>query len=518
MRYSSSPALPDAGLVYRAVNMVPLTRTQPSSYARRWGDASYAVGASGLTSQLIDLFRSYTGSPAPRTIGVFSGEIYDWVSGAWTKRITTANLAGASITLDASATVFGTDYLGKYIFNDGVNQPFMWDGTNGGGLTLLTNAPARCYGAPIIYYGKVVFIVHPSSSVGTIRWSEENAANTGYIAGGYNNTWTLSESGSGQIYALAGLNNGLYFFRETSIGVIRGAVTSTFVSDGVRDGISGTVGCTSPGSVRIVGADVYFVDASGHPYIMRSDQLKDLYAGIEDFFEPLTQATDRTYSFVLANLTNTQIVSLPSLSALLVVYRNSAGTVQRSFLFSSLDGQALSEFKWADTGSQTKYVGQAYDDVTGRTALMVSGISGGSLVSLLSPPPNASALYTYTGSNPSYELDFLPVGVVAKGVNQFTELEIVFDIGKQSVAGTGTCSVFTGAATGVLGTGSLLSSLTVQTFPTTGRAEVRHAISFDLRERWLNLQLTDSSTAFAGWGVNRASVTGELDEADTAVT
>jgi hypothetical protein len=171
-----------------------------------------------------------------RTIAISGGEIYEvnLGTGVLTKRISTANLTTATITAPSGA-VFATVFNGTLAvagFNQGV-APFTWDGTAGGGLVKLTNAPTSVWGMTV-YFAKLFFIKGLGS---TIVWSEENQANTGYEAGSYVNAWTLAQTSNEPLTAILGTNEGLYYGRETSVGIIRGAVTSTFSTEGVHDSV-----------------------------------------------------------------------------------------------------------------------------------------------------------------------------------------------------------------------------------------------------------------------------------------
>lgn len=180
--------------------------------------------------------------------------------GAYTNTVTAANLSTATITT-AAAIHNWCVFNSTIVFSDGTNTPWTWDGTAGvGGLTKLTNAPVA-YGRPTVYYAKLFFI--KSSERDTIVWSEEAEANTGYEASGYSNVWKLGQTGTAPLYALTGTNEGLYYFRERSIGVIRGAVNADFVTSGVHDAVSRSVGTLSPRGVAVSTDGLWFADAGG---------------------------------------------------------------------------------------------------------------------------------------------------------------------------------------------------------------------------------------------------------------
>lgn len=187
-----------------------------------------------------------------KTIIVQNGQVY-LVSNALipTVTLTAAQLTAAGITI-AVSTVFCVPFANQLVFSDGVNVPFIWDGTDGGGLTLLTNTPVA-FGSPTVYYARLFFI--KASDHGTIVWSEVNQPNVGYEAGGYNNAWTLAQTGTEPLCAILGTNEQLYYWRNKSIGAIRGAVTSTFSTDGTHDGVA--VGLGHSSIVSASGATLY---------------------------------------------------------------------------------------------------------------------------------------------------------------------------------------------------------------------------------------------------------------------
>jgi len=176
-------------------------------------------------------------------------QTYDW-AGTWTTRVTRAQILAAGVTLPAAGVeVFTVVFNKTVVFSDGVNLLWTWDGTNGGGIVSLTNCPVA-YGRPTVYYGKLFVIKNTERN--TIDWSEENQANTGYEAGGFNNSWSLTQTGTAPLVAIIGTNAGLYYFRGRSCGVIKGAVNPDFVTSGVHDAVSTTLGC---GDFRRRGGD-----------------------------------------------------------------------------------------------------------------------------------------------------------------------------------------------------------------------------------------------------------------------
>lgn len=228
-----------------------------------------------------------------RLILVSAGEIWelDPVGLTLTKRVSTANLTAAGITLSSAKKVYITQFGLNVIFSEDVsaNRPFMWDGTAAGGLTALTNAPQFITGPPTVYYGKLFFLKTLSH---TIVWSEENQANTGYEAGGFNNAWSLTQTSASIVQRLLGTNEGLYYFRRDSTGVIRGAVSSTFQTDGVHDSVSIEAGTDEFWEPLGAGGAVWWLSQDNHPMVYRPDvgaldlatQLPRVFGGVQGPF------------------------------------------------------------------------------------------------------------------------------------------------------------------------------------------------------------------------------------------
>jgi hypothetical protein len=211
---------------------------------------------------------------------VAAGEIWSYNHGTdtLTKVVTTANLTTATVTLSSSARVYACEFADTLVFNDGVNQPFTWDGTSGaGGVTLLSNAPSVCYGKPWVYYAKLWFIKNAERN--TVVWSEEGTANTGYEAGGYTNAWTLRQTATEGFVAGEGTNEGLYLFRGNSTTLVTGEVTPNFSTTGVDEGISDTVGCRSPNGVLNLGGALYFLTNDRRILRVEGRQLVDVGIG-----------------------------------------------------------------------------------------------------------------------------------------------------------------------------------------------------------------------------------------------
>jgi hypothetical protein len=217
--------------------------------------------ASGGRGQRIVQFTRLDGTTY--TAGFFGGRIFtfNWSTRAWAEVVTVANLTTASITLSATARIYCAVLNDLLIVSDGVNLPFSWDGTAGaGGLTSMTNCQVL-YGQPTIYYARLFGI--PVADRTAIIWSEVNAPNTGYEAGGFNNAWTLGQTDQNPLFALRGTNTALYYWRAHSIGQVLGAVTDEFATTGTHDSISLTTGTTSPDAIVQTTDSFFFPDSDG---------------------------------------------------------------------------------------------------------------------------------------------------------------------------------------------------------------------------------------------------------------
>lgn len=189
------------------------------------------------------------------TICIAGGKFYtlNWTTSTWTED------TPAAATISTTAICYFVTIGDKVVISDGVNTPWTWDGADD---AVLTNCPVL-YGQPTVYYAKLFGIKNTERS--TIVWSIENDPTTGYEAGGYNNAWTLGQTDQDPLFGIRGTNEALYYWRERSIGSIRGAVDADFVNSGTREGVSQTVGTKSPDGIVVGPDDFYFMDADGKP-------------------------------------------------------------------------------------------------------------------------------------------------------------------------------------------------------------------------------------------------------------
>lgn len=265
MRDAVEPSAAAQGRAYRIRNMYATS----SQFGREvvgipgFELAGTQLGSSGnRVAQWIGQFTTSGGTT--KSLAIVNGEIveYDWSGDSYTVRIDATDLSGASITLSASARIHCVTFFDELIVSDGVNPPFAWDGTDGGGLTAASNAPAL-YGQPVVYYSKLFGILAADRTA--IAWSEEGTWDTGYEAGGYTNAWTLGGTKGEALTALAASNDALTVVRGRSTTRVVGAVNDAFQTTGTRSAVSENTGTESPSAVLVLDEGIVLVDADCRP-------------------------------------------------------------------------------------------------------------------------------------------------------------------------------------------------------------------------------------------------------------
>lgn len=267
MRTTLSQQQTDPSLAHYIANWMPVDPEHGGPLRPR---PSLVKTASATFTNVILLAQFSTAAGTTLQVMVANGEIwtYDPGTSTYTRQVTAANFTTATITVATSSSTqaYGLGYSGKLIVSDGTNTPWMWDGTAGaGGLTKLSNCPVL-YGPPTEYYGKVVGI--RASDRLTFVWSEELQPNLGYDTAPYTNFWTLAQTSTEPLVSLLGTNDGLYYFRPSSIGVVRGAMASDFRTTGVHDEVSRSLGITSPAARALYGSTVWFVTPQENVYAL----------------------------------------------------------------------------------------------------------------------------------------------------------------------------------------------------------------------------------------------------------
>ena len=261
MRDSADPSLSVPDRCLAITNMYPLDPELGGGVIGRPGIQN--IGGLIISSGYGQGLHQFTKKDGTEyTVAFAKGKFftYNWATGVWTDQGT-----GGGLSADPAVRVFCVTFHDLLIVNpnDGVNKPWSWSGAASNSLT---NA-SLAVGLPAVYYAKLFFVKWADRT--TIIWSEEGQENTGYEAAGYNNAWSLQQTqDQGQIYALVGMNDALYYWRENSIGYVSGAVNSDFRSTGTRAGVSQTVGTKSPGAIVVHDQEIYFLDRAGRPHVL----------------------------------------------------------------------------------------------------------------------------------------------------------------------------------------------------------------------------------------------------------
>lgn len=190
---------------------------------------------------------------------------------------TYTDVSPAGITIDAGITtrVYGTSFGDQLIITDGVNRPWLASSLSATPIvgTYIDFDGAgtawTAFGRGEVYGGSFFFILGSVGGVGArtdIAWSVPADAATGWQQPDYDFRWTLLQTAPDPLYALAGTNTQLYYWRRSSIGSISGTPGPDLQGSKTDDAISRNVGTISPQSVQQFGNIISFSDAQGRPY------------------------------------------------------------------------------------------------------------------------------------------------------------------------------------------------------------------------------------------------------------
>lgn len=509
MRYAFDPEKPaPQDLLYWAQNMMPLTR--PGPYVRRRRDRYYDVTPNNHFALWAHTWRKQDGTTRS-LIAVADGsdtqhDLYELVpfgaSIAFNIVLSAATLTAAGVTFRGGEPV---DFLGNLIFGSngiGGHKPFMWDGTLNGGITVLNNCSDGAR-SPAVYYGKLFFVKSTvASDQSTIIWSEENQPNTGYEAGGFLNVWPLTQQGQDAIRALVGTNEGLYYFRASSIGAIRGAVTPDFVAAGVHDNISTLIGTIS--RPAFINDRLWFTDKAGRPWMRTpSGELTPIWEHAPLIWPSTgdTQTNGAGLGWCYVN----------DHSAVLLLARTPSG-LTLGFAFDAADGTLLGVWTWSQP---PVFLGQLVTPqlVLDVPVVLVNGNAGSPLRAGFYcdpdyPPDN------YVAENPAqtYRLLTHPLGALDGSLRHWTELDIEFWLDGNAAASPDNVPAVVSAAEKVYQQGLVdpLAALAGQ--------QLSHAVQPQSQRRvWgLNRELrwgqagvaVSAALALKAWGVNRVTLKG----------
>lgn len=184
----------------------------------------------------------------------------------------------SGVTIDSAAShVYFVSLGDTLIVSDGVNAP--WIASNLGATNLTgvkidydgAGTAWSAFGQPVVYAGSVFFILNEVGGVGRrtdITWSAGGDPTTGYFQTDYDYTWTIEQTGSSPLYALAATNVALFYFRASSIGAITGTPNQDLASSSTHDAVSQDVGCLQSATIVQASGKIFFCDQVGRPWMM----------------------------------------------------------------------------------------------------------------------------------------------------------------------------------------------------------------------------------------------------------
>lgn len=193
------------------------------------------------------------------------------------------------VLIDPDTThVYFTTFGEQLIISDGVNNPWIasdLDNTPITGTVIDYNGTGvpgsgdawSAFGQPVVYAGSLFFILNKVSGIEqrtTITWSAPGNPAQGYLQddgalNSFDYTWILEQTSAHPIYALAGTNVALFYFRDYSIGALAGTPGPDFQGSSTHDVVSVNVGCLQSATVQQYGQTIFFCDAEGRPYALQ---------------------------------------------------------------------------------------------------------------------------------------------------------------------------------------------------------------------------------------------------------
>jgi hypothetical protein len=267
-----SPAVPRPGRYLYGQNIYPLnTATGERMVGRPGRTRTGVLPFENLTDRRVQGIGPFTKPFTAWTCAVAGGEFftYNWVTGTWQGGPLTSELTSAGITIDPDAPMVAIVQLrDKLLISDGVNPPWYWDGAGffAANVTKLTNCPPLL-GIPKLRAGRLLGIKASDPTV--LVWSETDAYNTGYEAGGYNNAMRATQSNPGQLAAIDTDNEGITLFRARSTTRIYGTDPQAWSTGNTQDTLDETEGTLAPWSVIPWGAGLVAVNADMQPMLFR---------------------------------------------------------------------------------------------------------------------------------------------------------------------------------------------------------------------------------------------------------
>jgi hypothetical protein len=512
VRYSLDPERePKPDELYWAHNLVPLT-PGGGPYIRRKKDFYYPIG-SGVNDAPLFVHTYEKPGASPRVlVGLLDstarGALYEAQASAGDVTLSvvlsTAVLSAAGVNLRGGkpANIGGQVVFGAEPTSSAT--PFVWDGTSGGGISALTNAPLGA-SMPTIMAGKIFF---RESDGYSITWSEELANNTGYNAGGFSNSWSLTQQGQSTIRHLYGSNEGIYYFREKSIGLIRGAVTTDFAAAAQHDDVALELGVANQ-QVLDLNSRFWFFDTEGRPWMLpRGGRPVPIWQHASLLWPQARSANAAGQGIGWA--------PMPEFGAVLGFVNGFDSLVggATGFLFDDSSGDLLSIWTCTQTplivGAATSPCLLDYP----RAVFLTSGTGAAppKLAYYSDPKTVTGDEYAEESPTQTYRLLTHPLGDGDGSLNYWDQLDVEYWLGRDanSASGSPTPEMSSSEVGFQYGVTNPLSTLTGQSIAATATPKaVRKVWGLGRELRWAQCGVSASGAlGLQCWGVNRVTLKG----------
>lgn len=219
---------------------------------------SVAIGAAG--ARLVQAIVQHTRLDGSEYSMAFCGGRmyrYNWSTAEST------DVTPGGISIDTVKPIFNETLADYLIVSDGANRPWKYNAATNAG-SVLTDLAYALYGPLAVYDAKLAGI--KDSDRNLLVWSEETNPDVGYENVGFLNRWRLGQTEQEALEAIVARNEGLYYFRASSIGVITSGLDADAQTTGTTDAIDDEIGTRSPSSVRRHSTNgILFVDQFGRP-------------------------------------------------------------------------------------------------------------------------------------------------------------------------------------------------------------------------------------------------------------
>lgn len=161
---------------------------------------------------------------------IFGGKVYR----ADAQFVLFTDVTPVGVTISTTAKqIYWVSFGTQLVIHDGTNKPWIASSLSSTpivGTYIQFNAANHAwaaFGPPRVYGGSVFMVLsHVNSTYARtdIVWSAPGDASLGYQQATYDFRWSLIQTSTDPIFALAATNTQLYYFREHSIGSISGPV------------------------------------------------------------------------------------------------------------------------------------------------------------------------------------------------------------------------------------------------------------------------------------------------------